>query len=332
MPPLASPPEEQNSIMIPIRSSGKKWEVDIGTVEAALSLWMASIEATTLQDKASPIEGSSTNGHKQKHPDWRRAKARTGMRHSFCRILGDDFDNGVLKRDLSWWVDELVADTAANNGNDYKSTTTTRWHKSHARDRDVGLIIGFNRRSDDVDPRRYSEKGEARELAIVSKLSTIIAQHLFTSFMWAVAEELPKDCLRKSSTSNQQDVDIDGGNKFNPHDFIQTWHWPTLRHRELTKVIRQMEAYGLGTTIDILLCMIPALSFKDLLPNQAMLKLIPQFGHGQGWAETARFYNRLLETSLGNAIEENFCYAVVVAAMDFLYFACEPYDKYITPP
>ncbi|KAK7420800.1 hypothetical protein QQX98_002604 [Neonectria punicea] len=353
MPPLASPPEEQSSITISIRSSGEKWEVDIGTVEAALSLWMASIEATTLQDKKSPTEGSSTNSYSQKKPDWRRAKAGTGMRHSFCRILGDDFEDGVLKRDLSWWVDELVAHTAANTDNGSESpnntdsespnsadsdsdgsATTTTWRKNHARESDVDLVIGFNGRSDKIDPRRKFEKGEARELAIVSSASlpTILAQHLFTSFMWTVAEALPKDRLRKSFTSNQPDIEIDGGNKFNPQEFIQTWHWPTLRHRELTKVIRQMEAYGLGTTIDILLCMIPALSFKDLLPNQTMLKLVPQFGHGQGWAETARCYNRLLETSIGTATEENFCYAVVVAVMDFLYFACEPYDEYITPP
>jgi hypothetical protein len=88
----------------------------------------------------------------------------------------------------------------------------------------------------------------------------------------------------------------------------------------------------MGNTNDILMCIIPALSFKDLLPNRPMLELLPQIGSGQGWAETASCYNRLLETHIGTTIEESFYYAVVVKTMDFLYYACEPYDKFVTPP
>ncbi|KAH7129076.1 hypothetical protein EDB81DRAFT_888844 [Dactylonectria macrodidyma] len=128
-----------------------------------------------------------------------------------------------------------------------------------------------------IDPRRKPDKSEARELAIISSasLSTTLVQHLFKRFMWTVVEELPKDCLHQGFISNQQDVEIDGHNKLDPYEFIQSWHWPVLRHRKLTKVVRQMELYGLGRTNDVLLCMIPALRFKDLLPSHTMLKLIP---------------------------------------------------------
>lgn len=183
--------------------------------------------------------------------------------------------------------------------------------------------------------RRTSEKDRDRpkELAIVQSdfLPTILAQHLFTSFMWTVSERLPRGFLRKGFSSDEQDVEIDGPHKFVPYHFAQTWHRPTLRHRQLTKVVRQMEKIGLGSTNDILMCMIPALSFKDLLPNQPMLELLPQVGSGQGWVETARCYNRLLETPIGTTIEEDFCYAVVVKTMDFLHLACEPYDDSIRP-
>lgn len=92
-----------------------------------------------------------------------------------------------------------------------------------------------------------------------------------------------------------------------------------------------METYGLGNTTDILLCIIPAFSFQDLLPNFVMLKLIPQIGSGQSWAQTSRCYNRLLETSIRADTKGQFCYHVVVSTMDFLYFACEPYDEWIRP-
>jgi len=83
--------------------------------------------------------------------------------------------------------------------------------------------------------------------------------------------------------------------------------------------------------------MIPAFSFKDLLPNHVMLKLMPQIRRGQGWAETAHCYNRLLEQGLrvtphGTMAEEKLCYNVVVATIDFMCFASEPYDEHVQAP
>jgi hypothetical protein len=92
-----------------------------------------------------------------------------------------------------------------------------------------------------------------------------------------------------------------------------------------------MEKFGMGNTNDILMCIVPALSFKDLLPNRQMLELLPQIGSGQGWVETASCYNQLLKTHIGTTTKESFCYAVVVKTMDFLYYACEPYDKFVMP-
>lgn len=165
----------------------------------------------------------------------------------------------------------------------------------------------------------------------------ILAQHLFTSFMWTVVEQLPEDCLRQGVLNTEQDVEIESRHTFDPHEFVNTWRRPTLRHRQLTKLVRQLETYGLGTQSEIMLCMIPAFSSRDLLPNHVILKLVPQIRHGQGWAETARCYNRLLEQSMrveprGNMAEEKFCYNVVVATIDFLCFACEPYDQHVVAP
>jgi ankyrin repeat protein len=176
-------------------------------------------------------------------------------------------------------------------------------------------------------------------LAISSSghLPNILAQHLFTSFIWTVVEHLPEDCIRQSVMGGEQDVEIEGRHTFDPHEFVDTWRRPTLRHRQLTKLVRQLETFGLGSQTEVLLCMIPAFSFKDLLPNHVILKLIPQIRRGQGWAETARCYNRLLEQGLrvsphGAMAEEKLCYNVVVATIDFLSFASEPYDEHIKAP
>ncbi|OAL54771.1 ankyrin [Pyrenochaeta sp. DS3sAY3a] len=75
----------------------------------------------------------------------------------------------------------------------------------------------------------------------------------------------------------------------------------------------------------------------DLLPNHVILKLIPQVRRGQGWVETARCYTQLLEQNLrvrptGRMPEETFCYNVVIATIDFLVLAFEPYGKQAEPP
>ncbi len=139
--------------------------------------------------------------------------------------------------------------------------------------------------------------------------------------MWTVIEKLPKFCLWE----DEQDVDIVNPYKFDPHEFRKTWRLPSLRHRKLANLIRKLEIYGLGSTTDISLCMIPAFSFKDLLPNDQILKLVPQISPERGWVETARSYKDLLLIDIGTQIEERFSLSVVVMIMDFLYFALEPY-------
>jgi ankyrin repeat protein len=185
-----------------------------------------------------------------------------------------------------------------------------------------------------VDKRRSSEG--PRELAIRSSdyLPTILAQHLFTSFMWTIVERLPKNCLRRGGPNTENDVKVLGGHRFARYEgeFEQTWYLPTLTHTKLSSVVQKIELAGLGTGNEILLCMIPALSFRDLLPNERMLDLMPSVNEGHGWVQTSLCYKALLSTSIGKQLEESFSYAVVVATMDFLILACEPFTDGVSPP
>lgn len=61
--------------------------------------------------------------------DWRFGKDENTLRYRFYRIIGDDLKDGVLKRDVSRWVDSL-------------DTKEDKPVKGMAEDDE--LIIGFN--------------------------------------------------------------------------------------------------------------------------------------------------------------------------------------------
>ncbi|KAG5754659.1 hypothetical protein H9Q70_002679 [Fusarium xylarioides] len=273
--------EKKEIIKLLVVHTDGKWKLDDGRVDAVLSLWMASIDAP----RSEPANDSTDQRPNQKKQDkaktdaWRRAKAGDDLTYSFKRVLGNNLKDGSLKRDISWWVDSLIANRSDRNdrnsdGVDYGQEKTD-------------VAIGFH---------GAKEEDGGSELSISSEASlpAILAQHLFTSFMWTVAQRLPKDCLNPRFEEMQKEVEIDGPQTFDPYDFDQMWPRFKLRHRRLTELVRQIESYGLGRTDHILLCMIPALR-DEVSANDRL---------GVG---------------------------IVTKTMDFLAFTWEPYDI-ITKP
>ncbi|KAG5804164.1 hypothetical protein H9Q71_011248 [Fusarium xylarioides] len=312
--------EKKEIIKLFVAHTDGKWKLDDGTVDAVLSLWMASIDAPR-SEPANDSTDQKPHQKKQakaKQDAWRRAKAGDDLTYSFKRVLGLNLQDGVLKRDISWWVDNLIA-----NQSGYESSDSGGIGYEQGRE----IIIGFHGAKEEDEGSELSTSSEA-------SLPAILAQHLFTSFMWTVAQRLPKDCLNPRIEEIQNEVEVEGPQTFEPYDFDQMWPKFKLRHRRLTKLVRQIESYGLGRTEDILLCMIPALSNSNLLPSQAILKRIPRVGSGHGWVETARCYKKLLDTLTGNEVSANdrLGVGIVTNTMDFLAFAWEPYDTIIKPP
>jgi len=149
MKPSSGPGIETEVDYIAMRATktcNNKWEMDLGKLDAALSLWMASIEARDMNEAASsnPTSAHDAEGGgncKKIFSDWRRSQAGIGLKYDYCRILGDNFDDGVLKRDISWWVDEILADQA-----DMDARDSSRGSSAARYDEDVKLVIGFSGR------------------------------------------------------------------------------------------------------------------------------------------------------------------------------------------
>jgi hypothetical protein len=146
------------SISLTRPAESTEWEVDLSAIEAVISLWMTNIEAKMVDDKVKArggLKGVSAGSRKTTDRVRRRAKVGSTTKYTFCRILGDNFEDGVLERDISWWVDELhllgdQIDTAGgdytDDGSESKSNVSVEWTASRARASDVELIIGFNGR------------------------------------------------------------------------------------------------------------------------------------------------------------------------------------------
>ena len=197
-------------------------------------------------------------------------------------------------------------------------------------------------RSDLEHPRNKADQhpdnhidSEKKELGVRSEdsLPIILAQHMFTSFMWTVAQHLPKGCLQPKDEYAQKEIEMNRHQVFESHDLNQTWLKLKLNHQRLDVLVRKMETFGMGDRKNILLCMIPALSSHKLLPNQVILKLVPQMNHNSGWLEIANCHRTLLATIKADkmSIDDKLDVGIVTATMDFMSFACEDYDEHSAP-
>lgn len=104
-----------------------------------------------------------------------------------------------------------------------------------------------------------------------------------------------------------------------------------LKHQRLDYLVGEMEDYGLGDRNQILLCMIPALSSRKLLPNQVALKLIPCMSPTSRWVNIAGVHEKSLGRINSMDIGDVFNVGIVTAAMDFLSFVFENYDDLNEP-
>jgi hypothetical protein len=391
--PVAGPMGEDQIEFVMMREE-RKWRIDIGQVEAAMSLWMAFMRAK-MQPSTARIRPHITNAASSKsESDWLRDEDGTG-RQKFYRILGEsvvwdpakrvaaedeesDKDGtdsedsasessdstssdsellnqpaprlSALERDIKWWIGDqfsLISRPTQDYGKLGKDPAKfDPWlvqgpHNLELPELVIGFNAGFEKEDEEPDTLLKNNSdgdddvphGRSHELGVLSEgyLGDILAQHLFTSFIWAVSKELGEDCLKVGYQTENQDIDIENRDQFDINQFDGTWYLPKLSHAKLRETVRQIEGYGLGTKIDILLCIIPALSKRDLLPNHAMLRLIPPVSPVNDWASIARCYNSLMMSTLDIAKPEKLCYAAIVHVMDFLELACQPYNKSLQP-
>lgn len=153
----------------------RRWTVDLAGIEAVLSLWMANLEATIFL-------------HDKEPTDWRRAGVASNV--DYCRVLGENRD-GVLKRDISWWVNNpgiyTEREIQQNEGPDIKNSTATNPATKDQLSDDIKITIGFTGSLTGLGPTELKPSDLLLQYSNAD-LATLTAQHLFTNFMWTIGE------------------------------------------------------------------------------------------------------------------------------------------------
>ncbi|RSL51250.1 hypothetical protein CEP53_008513 [Fusarium sp. AF-6] len=299
---------------VTIEKKNGKWVSKLGKIEAILSLWMASIKARQLDMEET--RDTTDSRLDMRTGDWRRSSS---AKVKFDRIIGDGerhTENDSFMRDISWWV-----------GDDVVSRYEQGVWPHHVRKGPPDITIGFDTPTSGHQ-RPPHECTEKLSRSSTATLPSIMAQHLFTSFVWTISKHLPRNCLHQGESNAHDVVQFDSVISFDPDNLVSQWRKPHLSHPLLASVAKEGESSGLGTATDILLCVIPALGFRDLLPNEAILGLMPPVLKGiqkHGWEEMAVLYLQLLDLC-SNHDGENFATAALVETVEFILLASSSHD------
>ena len=172
-------------------------------------------------------------------------------------------------------------------------------------------------------------------------LAKICAQHLFISFIWAVTLQtvtservprpvrkllLPANFLHQGDMNIHEYVKLESGGppgipwSKGPRSGIK------LTHTTLTSLANYAEKEGLGTSDEILQCMIPVFSFNDRLPNDIVLgKPVPEDvsrKENRDWVKLVPRYVKLLDETadlIHTETQSNLALNAVVNTMEFVY-------------
>ena len=140
--------------------------------------------------------------------------------------------------------------------------------------------------------------------------------------MWALSGKVASEKIGKAKVEDSE--------LFDHTDFKNTWNLPTLRSKRLMKLARDIEGFGLGRTEDILLAIIPPLSFRGILPTGTMMSVLTkkakEHERHHDWTQVQKAYSNLLKLDLYPERMDCMAYEVVVELIEFLFSAKEGVD------
>jgi ankyrin repeat protein len=292
----------------------KTWKACADQIEAALSLWLYSVYDRENPSEVNDIDNKpQTTGEilgQDDNDDWFRAKG-TRSKHSL-QLLGSY--TASLYQDIGWWMPHGIDKVIRVTGPEPTKLEPTKDAIELEMHRVVGYVTSpctapirrdrkcqYKVQTESLGKVTANPPGSGGETAKVilaaesySSLKALYAQHMFSAFMWAVAETMekpiPGEVDRRPIETGDKNSDL-------------AWKSFTLQNSLLSKLAQDIQSTGLGTLEEIYLCMIPPLSVKQKLPpvntiiawTREYAKLHKQLGH---WKEAGDAYIWLVQTAI----------------------------------
>ncbi|KAF8536309.1 hypothetical protein BDD12DRAFT_291003 [Trichophaea hybrida] len=143
------------------------WEMDATHIEAALSLWLFHIH-----EKDESKKEESRN-------DWLRKDK--SLKRKIRRLLGPG-GSEALHRDIKWWIGDIDDKTKSNESNNVRQSSGFAGPVGFAG------VEPSNTTQADV---KVDNETSGPPLTVVSNVSleSSLAQHIFSSFMWAIVND-----------------------------------------------------------------------------------------------------------------------------------------------
>ncbi|KAF7893765.1 hypothetical protein EAF00_007279 [Botryotinia globosa] len=270
------------------------WRVSAKDIESVLSLWMYHFSYNRQSD------------------DHARNNTENISRdlHSFRRVIGHS--RSSLKRDMTWWAGiesaEALGEFSWDDQNDSEC-----------------LSMGFCLPAE-LDHNKTTKGAHFPKsfyyamIANVSK-EKFLAQHIFSTFLWAVVDSLP---LTEIENKHQTEVVLPRDDKLRLNEKHPNWNSLRLTNKTIKQMTNAVESSGLGTLEDANSLIIPPLSYSDKLPNEDIVDTVRKKANDNelGHRDIAcNLYAKLLKLCDDLPPEGNFVYKVVSTAVDFLVTA-----------
>ncbi|KAF2869583.1 hypothetical protein BDV95DRAFT_105006 [Massariosphaeria phaeospora] len=227
----------------------------------------------------------------------------------------------ILTRDLNLWIDDpRVVDLFGVEGQDSnpEPNGTHTASDKETESKGPGLVIGYHGIEGSPDG------GKVVYIESNAPLARILSQHMFSAFMWAISSIIDPEIFAHTT--------VEEGERSYTLDLQQSWTFPKLRNARMLKIARGIAETGLGTTEDVLFCIIPPLSYRKLLPNEALLEPLlreaKEFESRHDWRNATVMYQKLLELELDPDSRDQIAFEIVIEVVEFLFIAVEVvYDR-----
>ncbi|KAF2865279.1 ankyrin repeat-containing domain protein [Massariosphaeria phaeospora] len=236
------------------------------------------------------------------HEDTNSDTVRSSSRHS-----------DILTRDLDIWASDLRG-ISSGPWEDFVETKSSDQSDTKLN----SLTIGYN----GIQSQLSVKHGQILFITASAPLASVLAQHILSGFIWAFSAVIPRNAFKDSTVPDSQRVLV--------REFDPTHKLPTLRSDKMMNMIHALQSPIVWTKEDLLSMLIPALSYRNILPSEQMLEPLlrkaREYEAQHLWTRAADVYSRLLDLAAYPQSGDRMAYLIVVEVIEFLLLVQEVED------